>query len=147
MARLSKENTAYERDEDGNLPEKEVPLKTLSDEKKSKFGAKEDEEATVKLRPPTRGKLDRLRREAEEENEDDEDEVTDQDMALIREHVVDPDYDESDYIPDVDLVTSLIVAIYSEATGIPQEDFGKEMNLDDVIEEAEDENFREQETS
>jgi len=135
MVNIDKNATTYDRDEQGNLLSKKVELKTYPKEKYGKIGVKDGETPEVEVLPCPRGKLNRLQKKSEKQEEEG-DEVTDADQKLIADHLKNPEYskDEVGDINDLDLVEAYIAAIQSVSLGVKQEDI-KDKSASERLEE------------
>ncbi len=114
MAELTKDNLLFERDDKGELIEREVVLELLKDK------------PTVKVKPLTRGQLQRIRIKAVSSNID---ERVESDNEIIREGLVSPkltDEEIKDTKPQ--MANAIIMAIIAVSLDVSQTEVNKDVD-------------------
>ena len=114
MGEITKDNLLFERDEKGELIEREVVLETLKNK------------PTVKIKPLTRGKLQRIRMKATSNNLD---EKIESDNDILREGLISPKLtDEELKNIKPQKANAIIMAIISISLDIPQSEVNKDVD-------------------
>jgi hypothetical protein len=137
-----KQQVVHQRDEKDNLIPQWITISTLDKTEKQKLGVGKDDEVELLVKPVTQGQLNSYIN-ADQQNSD-TDQVNDEDIEFITNHIIDPEtyegssepesydllFDPSDLTEDLkeyEIVVKLIAAILEASTGQDQKEVVERM--------------------